>query len=90
MLRWETDTKFYTARLQRDLFGDLSIVVCWGSHFSRQGNWKYIYCKDGRAARKALRAIAKRRRQRGYRFVASGHPNQRLPDLGFGGCTAGR
>jgi hypothetical protein len=68
MLRWETDTKFYTTRLQKDLFGELSIVVCWGSRFTKQGGFKSIYCEDGRAARKTLRAIAKRRKQHGYRF----------------------
>jgi hypothetical protein len=71
MLRWETDTKFYTARLQKDLFGGLSIIVCWGSHFSRQGGGKNIYCEDGKAARNTLRQIAKRRRQHGYQFVGS-------------------
>jgi predicted DNA-binding WGR domain protein len=71
MLRWETDTKFYTARLQQDLFGGLSIIVCWGSHFSRQGGGKYIYCEDGKAARKTLRQLAKRRRRHGYQFVGS-------------------
>lgn len=72
-LRWVTQTRFYQVSLQKDLFGDLSVLCVWGSRSSRHGRHKLIPCSNIGEARKAVRAIAKTRRRHNYQFVPGRH-----------------
>ena len=68
MLRWHHPEKrrYYKAFLQYDLFGELCLVREWGSMDTGRGNFDQLPCPDIEAARQALRALRRRRKQRGY------------------------
>jgi len=70
-LRWESPTRFYRVRVQRDLFGDLSVLCVWGSKNSRHGNHKLIACADISEVRSVIRKIARVRKQHDYEFRPS-------------------
>jgi predicted DNA-binding WGR domain protein len=67
MIRWESDTRYYKATIQRDLFG-LCVVYRYGGLGTKQGRSRSIPCDDIDHAKRELRAIFKRRKQRGYRL----------------------
>lgn len=68
-LRWETDTRYYQARLGRDLFGQVLIHRCWGGKGTRLGGMATDLFDSEDDARKALQKIATLRKRRGYRTV---------------------
>lgn len=58
--------RFYALQLQPTLYGDVSLTRRWG----RIGTWGRAVVElyaDREAAEKALRAVAARKRRRGYR-----------------------
>jgi len=67
MIRWANDTRYYKATIQRDLFG-LCVVYSYGGLGNKLGQSRSIPCDDLAHARRELRAIFKRRKQRGYRL----------------------
>ncbi len=69
-VRWETDTRYYQARLGRDLFGQLIIHRCWGGKGTRLGGMATDLFDTEDEVQKALQALAKVRARRGYRLVA--------------------
>ena len=64
-------SRYYTMQIQRDLFGELVVVCCWGSHFTKQGGIKTILAKTEEGADKIIRQIALLREKRGYVFIKS-------------------
>jgi predicted DNA-binding WGR domain protein len=65
-LRWHTTNRYYTAILQKDLFGDLLLTCAWGGVNSRLGNQKHIHFANQSEARLYLDKLSKRRTSRGY------------------------
>lgn len=68
MLRWESDSRYYKAGLQIDLFGDITIIYAYGGLGTRLGRVRSIPCNDIRHAKVILRGIFKRRKARNYKL----------------------
>ncbi|MFE8034041.1 WGR domain-containing protein [Thiohalocapsa marina] len=66
--RWINAEKarYYRVVLEQDLFGDWSLIACWGALHSRRGGMRVTALPSLDAGVAALDGIAKRRRQRGY------------------------
>ncbi len=66
--RWINPEKarYYRVVLEQDLFGDWSLIACWGALHSRRGGIRVTALASLDAGVEALDEIAKRRRQRGY------------------------
>lgn len=64
---WESQTRYYCAQLQQDIFGHWCIVCCWGGRFNRLGNRKTLYIDNLDEVEQTIQQIAKRRESRGYR-----------------------
>lgn len=69
-LVWTTTTRYYRVRVQKDLFGGLSVVCYWGSRRSRHGSTRRIPCHSYQDVRAVVRSISKARRRQGYVFGA--------------------
>ena len=69
LLRWETDTRYYAVRIQRDLFGDLILTRYWGGKDSHRGGEKREPCVSEDFAYDRLEKIKKDRQRHGYNLV---------------------
>lgn len=69
-LRWQSATRYYQVKVQRDLFGGLVLLCSWGGLRSRRCQHKLIPCENLAMLRRAVRRIGKLRRRHGYRFLA--------------------
>ena len=58
--------RYYRAFLQQDLFGDWTMVRCWGGLDSRLGQYRIEMVANPDEGRAALEALEERRRKRGY------------------------
>ncbi len=67
-LRWETDSRYYRVKVQKDLFGGLAVLCIWGGKNTKRGNFKLIQCQDYAELRQTVRKIAKTRKRNGYAF----------------------
>lgn len=67
-LRWQSKAKrrYYTARLQRDLLGDLVLWCCWGGIGNRLGGVSIRPVADMDEAKEVLDALAVQRRRHHY------------------------
>lgn len=44
MARWENDTRWYEAHIQRDLWGQWTVMCCWGGkHRRHNGNRTHLF-----------------------------------------------
>ncbi len=69
-LRWHKGRdRYYTAILQKDLFGDWLLTCVWGSLKSRLGNYKHIHFANPLEATIYLDELSKKRASRGYDIV---------------------
>lgn len=57
--------RFYRLTIQRDLFGDVSLIRIWGRIGSRGRQIVDAYADEGKAIN-ALMALAQQKRRRGY------------------------
>ena len=64
--RWEKDTRFYEALIERDLFGDWVLTLVWGRRGSALGRVQHRPHPSVTAAHDALQTVSRRRRRRGY------------------------
>ena len=69
-LRWTRGTRYYRVHLEQDLWTGWLLTQVHGRVGSRLGRARYFEQPSIEAALFSLAAIAKRRRQRGYRFDA--------------------
>ncbi|EXJ14292.1 hypothetical protein [Imhoffiella purpurea] len=71
MYRWIQPEKdrYYQAHLVEDLFGDWTLVACWGDLHSRRSQVRKTGVSSYAAGLERLKAIDRRRRQSGYRLV---------------------
>lgn len=71
MYRWiqpET-SRYYHAHLVEDLFGDWTLVACWGSLDTRKNRVRKTGVPSYEAGMARIKAIDRRRRLDGYRLV---------------------
>ncbi|MET0963257.1 MAG: WGR domain-containing protein [Noviherbaspirillum sp.] len=64
--RFTWHTRFYTAVLERDLFGQWTVTRSWGSTRNGQGGGRMTVVESFEAGVEVLRVIAKRREKLGY------------------------
>ncbi|EGV29886.1 MULTISPECIES: WGR domain-containing protein [Thiorhodococcus] len=71
MYRWIQPEKdrYYQAHLIEDLFGDWTLVACWGVLHSRQSQMRKTGVPSYEAGLEQLKAIDRRRRQHGYHLI---------------------
>ena len=69
MHRWIHPQKqrYYQVALVRDLFGDWTLLQCWGSLGTHLGGHRLVCVASHEAGLKQIAAIGKRRHQHGYR-----------------------
>lgn len=65
--RWTTQDRYYTLRVQQDLFGQWELLKVWGSLHSRHGRHQVCPAASLEAAASLLTSEARRRARRGYR-----------------------
>ncbi len=72
-IRWQHSQKerFYQIYIQKDLFGDLSMICIWGSLRSRLGNYKKSHFKTIEEANEFIEDMKKIRSKRGYAIHSS-------------------
>lgn len=72
--RWINPAKqrYYSVRLEQDLFGDWTLIACWGGLNSHRGGMKVTCVENQDAGQQAIMKIAKRRCQHGYEVLADG------------------
>lgn len=70
MLRWKNteNRRFYKASIQTDLFGNLFVLLEWGSEYNRRGNYQSVPCQDLAEVKKSLRKVFRRRKQKRYQL----------------------
>ena len=67
-------TRFYTAVLDRDLFGQWSVTRSWGSRRNGQGGGRVTIVSDFDSGLAVLRAITRRRVKMGYQASDASAP----------------
>ncbi|MBW4635823.1 MAG: WGR domain-containing protein [Iphinoe sp. HA4291-MV1] len=74
--RWQTDSRFYTAEIVQDLFGDWVVRLGWGGLHNRSGNTSSILAASYLEAQDIVEKIRKRRLQRGYNLMSGGYASR--------------
>jgi hypothetical protein len=62
-------SRFYTAVLDRDLFGQWSVTRSWGSTRNGQGGGRMSVVESFEAGEALLKAIRRRRERLGYKLA---------------------
>ena len=72
MYRWINLAKarYYHVELVEDLFGDWTLVQCWGGLGSRRGRLRIVWVSSHEDGLERIEMIEKRRVQRGYQAVS--------------------
>ena len=68
LMRWESATRYYVVRVERDLLGDVTLLRAWGGRGSRRGN-SLIDCVAEDQIDQALQRLEATRRRHGYTLV---------------------
>ena len=61
--------------LQCTLFGEISVVCCWGVVGGGRGGQKIITCATVEAVEATINNIIKRRKYRGYQLLTKDYDN---------------
>ena len=69
--------RYYSVVLVRDLFGDWTLLQCWGGIGSHLGGQRLVWVESHEAGLKQIAAIGKRRRPHGYREQEPASTNSR-------------
>jgi predicted DNA-binding WGR domain protein len=69
VIRWHRETRYYTAILARDIFGQWCLTRVWGRRGSPMGGLRVDPFESFSCASAALERLAKRRQRRGYRVA---------------------
>lgn len=70
-LRFIWHSRFYTAVLDQDMFGQWTVVRSWGSTRNGQGGGRVSVVESFEAGLRLLEAIRRRREHHGYRVDGS-------------------
>jgi predicted DNA-binding WGR domain protein len=65
-VRWETASRYYEVRLERDLLDDWVLLVARGGRWSRLGALQTIFVLDEAEGLRKIEKLHKVRRRRGY------------------------
>ena len=65
--RWINDSRYYTVRLQKNLFNEWSVLQEWGGLTNRKGNFTIKNFDNFQNAIDYTFKIAKKRTARGYK-----------------------
>jgi predicted DNA-binding WGR domain protein len=78
--RWINHEKqrYYTVRLEQDLFGDWTLVSCWGGRHSKRGGMQIKRLEGYEQGLAAIEQLAKRRRQHGYALLEGSDHDEAL------------
>lgn len=68
-LRWETEDRYYTATLTRNLFGDWEVIRAWGGKGKASGSHRIDQVADPDSGSKLLADLDRKRRLDGYRAI---------------------
>lgn len=68
-LQFASETRVYTAILDRDLLGDWTVMQSWGGRNNQRGGRKVTLVESFEAGLELLQAIAKRRGRHGYNQI---------------------
>jgi hypothetical protein len=77
--RWinRENLRYYSIRLVEDLFGEWTLVICWGGSNSKRGGMKVIPVESQEAGEVEISKIAKKRLRHGYEpLVESASPDE--------------
>lgn len=66
--RFTWQTRFYTAVLDRDLFGQWTVMRSWGSTRNGQGGGRVTVVESFEAGVGLLQKIARKRKKNGYQI----------------------
>lgn len=69
IVRWESDKRYYAARLQTDLFGDFLVARVWGGLGNNIGNGDQQLVADQAEGERLLESINRVRVKHKYRMV---------------------
>ncbi len=67
--RWEKESRYYEARVHKDLWGDWVVTRVWGQRGSKRGRIMNTPCTSYSDALKTLEQIQKRRKSHQYRPI---------------------
>lgn len=70
-MRWQTDSKYYCATIQKDLFGNFVVFKYWGSRHNALGGKRLMHVGNYDEAEKLIALIHKQRIKRGYRLTTN-------------------
>lgn len=65
--RWKTAHRYYTLRIQQNLFGQWELLKVWGGLRSRHGRHQVLPVQTCDEALELLKRESRRRLSRGYR-----------------------
>lgn len=68
---WKSETRFYSAIIQQDLFANWMVTRQWGGRNNNLHGQKSDYVASPREATKRLNEIAKIRLKKGYRLCSN-------------------
>ena len=66
---YESEQRYYKIILQRDLFGDWSVMRIYGGRYSKRGGSKMDNHLTYEEAISKIKLVDKQRRKRGYKLV---------------------
>ena len=69
--RWESPTRYYTAELYQDLFGDWVLVTSRGGRSNRLGALRITPVSCEEEGFKCMRALGRLRERHGYVVVSA-------------------
>ena len=69
IVRWESDKRYYAARLHTDLLGDTLVCRAWGGLHNNLGHGDQQLVSDHEAGERILAAIDRVRVKHKYRLV---------------------
>ena len=70
--RWESESRYYLAGVQRDLLGDWVVMQCWGGRYSGLGSHKVQVVASEEEGLRRLVVVGKVRVRHGYQPVRQG------------------
>lgn len=69
VLRWESPQRYYAARVQKDLLGDVVVAMAWGGLHNNNGDSASVVVRDQAEAEATIDDLHKRRTAHRYQLV---------------------
>lgn len=68
--QWKSEERYYTIRLQRDLFGEWSLIKSWGGLRNKLGSYSIEICETYESAMETIRKTDLKRKKRHYNLLS--------------------